>query len=538
MDIFIHKDGQQLGPFSQATLQGQIAAGTLSLNDHCWHQGLDDWKPADVVLKAFNEKTPPKILPKGQAYLLCISGPDQGKRVVLPEDTTIIIGRAAKCNVLSDDPDVAEEHVKMTNHQRSVALETSSEAAVFIDGQPAQKSALSAKQQVRIGRSVWQIEVPRDFKTSAGAMIGSMADRISNAAGLEQLQDFRARNLFAAAFKKRTDEDFENHFAVGTAATTPSLDQVDTRWPQPWAFLKLLLLSLGILAGLYYTCFHFVVPILLPGIIMVGAVAVPLSILVLFFEFNVIRNVSLYQVTKLVLFGGMLSLLVTSFFFSWSDSLGLSWLGASVAGIVEEPGKLAALLTMAWKPRYRWTLNGLLLGACVGTGFAVFETAGYAFMTLLSETKDPLDAMNVTLILRGLLTVFGGHGIWTAMVGAALWRVKGNQPFDFGMLGNPKFTRVFLTAVVLHAIWNSPLEIPILGLFGKFIALGFVAWVIVLSLVQTGLKEVREAQAGVVRDKTDETTGRQRSQDLPEYATPPEELTEEQIHEQLLSPSE
>lgn len=493
MEIYIHKDGEQLGPFDPSALQGMLDGGTFTLADHSWYRGLDDWRPLEDVLKTLNKK-PPKSLPRGQAFVYCISGPDKDKRAVLNDDCTVVIGRASKCNILSDDPEVTEEHVKLTNHERSVTIESMTGSPFFVDGISTMVTGLSAKQQVRIGRSVWQVEVPKDFKTSAGAMIGNMADRISNAAGLEQLQDFRARNIFVAAFKKRTDEEFENHFAVGTATTTPPLDQVDTRWPQPWAFLKLLMISVGALAGLYYTCFHFENPKLIPGVIIVGAFAVPMSILVLFFEFNVVRNVSMYQVAKLVLVGGMISLLVTSFFSTWSETLGLSWLGASVAGIVEEPGKLAALLTMAWKTRYKWTLNGLLLGACVGTGFAIFETAGYAFIELHGKSAEPLVAMNETLMVRGVFSLLGGHGIWTAMVGAALWRVKGDAPMSFAMLRNPKFTRVFITAVILHTVWNSPLEVPILGFLGKLLILGFVAWVIVLSLVQSGLKEVRQAQ--------------------------------------------
>jgi RsiW-degrading membrane proteinase PrsW (M82 family) len=100
-----------------------------------------------------------------------------------------------------------------------------------------------------------------------------------------------------------------------------------------------------------------------------------------------------------------------------------------------------------------------------------------------------------TLFWRGALSPLGGYGIWTAMVGAALWRVKGTRPFELKMLQDAKFLRVFFVAVGLHTIWNSPLELPIFGSWGKLIILGFVAWVVVLSLVQMGLKEIREAQS-------------------------------------------
>jgi RsiW-degrading membrane proteinase PrsW (M82 family) len=49
------------------------------------------------------------------------------------------------------------------------------------------------------------------------------------------------------------------------------------------------------------------------------------------------------------------------------------------AGIIEI-GKTAALFLVIYKykKKYRWTLNRLLFGAAVGTGFSAFESAGYA----------------------------------------------------------------------------------------------------------------------------------------------------------------
>jgi hypothetical protein len=49
------------------------------------------------------------------------------------------------------------------------------------------------------------------------------------------------------------------------------------------------------------------------------------------------------------------------------------------------------------------------------------------------------------------------------MSAAALWRVKGDRPFTFDMLQDSRFLRVFGIAVVLHMLWNSPLELPLFG---------------------------------------------------------------------------
>jgi hypothetical protein len=46
--------------------------------------------------------------------------------------------------------------------------------------------------------------------------------------------------------------------------------------------------------------------------------------------------------------------------------------------------------------------------------------------------------------------------------------------------------------MAMHMIWNSPLDLP---LYAKEIALGAASWLLVLGMIQDGLKQVREAQA-------------------------------------------
>jgi RsiW-degrading membrane proteinase PrsW (M82 family) len=224
---------------------------------------------------------------------------------------------------------------------------------------------------------------------------------------------------------------------------------------------------------------------------MVGSFAVPLSILVFCFEMNVLRNVSLYQLIRLVVVGGLLAIVISLFGFRLSHLA--NWLGAMSAGLVEETGKLLALILMTRGPRHRWILNGLLLGAAVGTGFAVFETSGYAFdQGLLS---NGIEGMLGIIFTRGVLSVFGGHGLFTGLVGAALWRVRAGRPVTREMLLDRRFLRVFGLVIALHMVWNSPLELPFLG---KYLAVGFVTWVALLGYIQEGLRQVRREQMAVM----------------------------------------
>jgi hypothetical protein len=43
-------------------------------------------------------------------------------------------------------------------------------------------------------------------------------------------------------------------------------------------------------------------------------------------------------------------------------------------------------------------------------------------------------------------------------------------------------------------IWNAPFTLPF---YLKYLALGFVAWVVNIGLIQVGLKEIRDAQQQV-----------------------------------------
>jgi RsiW-degrading membrane proteinase PrsW (M82 family) len=317
-----------------------------------------------------------------------------------------------------------------------------------------------------------------------------MSDRVTDWAGVERLEGFRLGDVFSEAFKRHSTEEVEEYFTVGTKSTTPPIEKVDTSWPRPWVFLRTFLGAAFIYFIFVQTWKEFENNNLMPGLIIVGSFAVPLSALIFFFEMNARHNVSLYQIIRLVFLGGIVSMTISLIFFQIGDSLELDWLGASLAGIVEEPGKLLALAIVVNATRYHYTLNGLLFGAAVGTGFAAFESAGYAFYAGLYEESDMLD----TIMLRGMLAPFG-HTVWTAMSAAALWRAKGQQPFRFGMLRDPRFYRVFLIAVGMHMIWNSPIHLPF---YAKYLILGAAAWVIVFALIQGGLKQIMAEKAAAL----------------------------------------
>jgi hypothetical protein len=60
MQIYVHKNEQQLGPFTEAEIKAQLAAGTISPQDLVWWDGQTNWAPlGQTVLGTYPISTPP-----------------------------------------------------------------------------------------------------------------------------------------------------------------------------------------------------------------------------------------------------------------------------------------------------------------------------------------------------------------------------------------------------------------------------------------------------------------------------------------------
>jgi len=326
---------------------------------------------------------------------------------------------------------------------------------------------------------------------------GDVKNLMSALSGLPHLDGFRWGMLFRGAFDWGGGKGIDERFNAGCRLTTPPVQEVDAGWPTPWAFPRILIIGLLMTAGLAVMWHLFENPSGLPGLIIAGAFAVPAACLALFFEMNVLRNVSMTKVSYLVAAGGVLSLLVSLVLYKVFKVFPLgTFLGATSAGIIEEAGKLlAVMLLIGGAKRFGWTLNGILFGAAIGTGFAGFETAGYVFVAML-DSGEPGGNFYSTLIQRAVFAPFC-HVVWSATVAGALWRVK-RDGSPWLHLGDRRFWRVLLIVMGLHMLWNSPFNfIEVGGLVGRISAAISIlgSWYLVMMLVQEGLNEVRATQA-------------------------------------------
>ena len=48
--IFVVKDGQKTGPFTEGQIQAMLESSQVSLSDSAWTEGHESWKPLDVIM--------------------------------------------------------------------------------------------------------------------------------------------------------------------------------------------------------------------------------------------------------------------------------------------------------------------------------------------------------------------------------------------------------------------------------------------------------------------------------------------------------
>jgi RsiW-degrading membrane proteinase PrsW (M82 family) len=325
---------------------------------------------------------------------------------------------------------------------------------------------------------------------------------------------------------------------VGSALTTPPIEMVDTNWPKPWMFFRLLM-ALVIAALTLYSVWYFTgqdESNLLPALMFISAFAMPLAVLVFMFEMNTPRNVSVIQLGKLFLVGGVVGLCMAILEYQVSAI-------AKFPGPIEESSKLIAVILVMYGARgagYKYELNGILFGCAAGAGFACFETSGYAlfnagggFVSVLQSetiqavlkfgqgqltqaqaiaavngaTVDAVKSMVHLLAMRGVMSPFG-HVVWTPIAAGAFWRVKQDKPASFSMLTDSRFLLAFLIPVLMHTLWDIMVTFPNLFkgttpsdiatdtwiIYGIEAFTAVISWYVLFTMIQQGLNQVRDVK--------------------------------------------
>jgi hypothetical protein len=92
MQIYIHRDNQQLGPFTEAEVKAQLAAGTISPQDHVWWEGQANWMPlGQSTLMASGSPPAPGLTPPMPAPAQVASSQQQTSGLAMASLVTGIV---------------------------------------------------------------------------------------------------------------------------------------------------------------------------------------------------------------------------------------------------------------------------------------------------------------------------------------------------------------------------------------------------------------------------------------------------------------
>ena len=301
----------------------------------------------------------------------------------------------------------------------------------------------------------------------------------------------RFRDLFRDTFKKHSRADLDALMCYGTRTAMS-----DRQWRLPWLYSRVFVVLLGafLLLWVCVAVFGDASANVVPGVIFTGALVIPASLMIFFWEFNQAKNVSLFDVIRFFFIGGAMSILltfiVTAITDLFHDTEGYGYFAAFVTaifiGFTEELAKAIVVLIMVRRLWGCLVSNGLLVGAVVGTGFAVFETMGYG------TYGWTVGQMEFTLILRGVLSI-GGHVVWSAICGAAIMLAqrKGVQQVDIKTMDWGKFITLFCVPFILHAAWDFIAFVVYSDLVAYILmgALIVIAWVFIVRLINSGLRQ-------------------------------------------------
>ncbi len=292
-------------------------------------------------------------------------------------------------------------------------------------------------------------------------------------------------DIFSQVFQKHTAEETARVFIAGTSLTTPSEAQMLAGWQKPFLFARFFLADAIVAAAGYFMYAQWGNPYAFFLTMAAMALLVPVSLLLLTWEMNVPRNISLYEVLGICAIGGVLSLVATLFLEQFNSAQGAQW-----APLTEEPAKLLIIYLYLNKKDRKYILNGVLVGMAVGVGFAAMETLGYNFAYTMSKGAE----VGLRVARRRALLTLSGHGTWAALYGGALVMVKGNEKLSPAHLTKPPFLLNFGAAFALHYLHNLYME----GVGDiKYVILSVVAMALLLRMIKIGVNQIVTITAGL-----------------------------------------
>ncbi len=233
-------------------------------------------------------------------------------------------------------------------------------------------------------------------------------------------------------------------------------------------------------------------PNLFPTVVMIGNFLIPITYVAFFYERRHYSQLSMPTTAFTFFYGGILGVLAASIlepiFIRSMDPASVLTIG-----VIEESVKILGVLVIARRMQHNSEMDGLILGAAAGMGFAALESMGYTFTAFLTSSGSLTATVFVTM-LRGILSPVG-HGTWTAILASVLFRESYQNRFHI----NWKVIVAFLGVALLHALWDGlpALVAPVLSTgFDVFITQAIIGGIgfLVLWLRWRDARRLQNAQ--------------------------------------------
>lgn len=311
------------------------------------------------------------------------------------------------------------------------------------------------------------------------------------------------KDILSECRKKHDKRDFEYQISAGSSINQATELDMLQKWKKPWIFYRMMIGGFILIAALFaaYTICQkvyfapFAITLLA---VIIPPIIIPLTITVFFWELNIPRNISIYEVALSFLTGGLLSITITIIM----DKL-ITLDGAQWAPVTEEPAKLLAaviIVLIIAKKKKIYGLTGLIIGGAVGAGFAAFESAQYVF-NYMSSIQDYFAAQYGTylpmsqlfndpeasklifkfFIQNRFIIGFGTHTVWCASYTAAVTLHMNKSKLSTESFFNLDFLLMFAGAFITHYVNNSDEIHNALGIQDTF---GYVIFAIALVVIE------------------------------------------------------
>jgi RsiW-degrading membrane proteinase PrsW (M82 family) len=185
-----------------------------------------------------------------------------------------------------------------------------------------------------------------------------------------------------------------------------------------------------------------------PTVVMLGNFLVPITYVAFFYQRRHLSKLDMPTTSWAFFYGGLLGVLAAATLepiFLSQQSLFYSF----EVGLIEEFAKIIGVIIIARRCFHDSEMDGLILGAASGMGFAALESTGYAFTAFLNSGGSLSQTVLITLV-RGVIAPIG-HGTWTAILVSTMFRESGPRKFHI----NHKVIAAYITVAALHGLWNG-----------------------------------------------------------------------------------